>query len=50
MRAIHILKDGSRVETVKGIVINDELFYRLLNDILNKKGRAKDDLLLRRSG
>ncbi len=50
MRAIHVLKDGSIVESVEGIVIKDELFYKLLNDILNKKGKAKDDLLLRQSG
>lgn len=50
MNVIHIMKDGTARKTVEGIVIKDKLFYKLLNDILSKKGRAKDDILLRQSG
>lgn len=34
---IHIMKDGSVRESVKGLVIHNEEFYRIYNDIQQKR-------------
>ena len=37
MNIIHIMADGSKRETVEGIVIQSEDFYRVLNGIMERK-------------
>ena len=40
MNAVHILQDGTRRESIEGIVIKNEQFYKILLDIqtnLNKR-------------
>ena len=36
MNIIHILADGSKPETIDGLVIQSEQFYEVLNGILEK--------------
>ena len=37
MNVVHILKDGTVTDTVKGLVIQNPDFYEVLNAIQNKK-------------
>lgn len=37
MKLIHIMKDGSIRDSVEGITVHNEQFYRVLNEILRKK-------------
>lgn len=37
MNIIHIMQDGSKRESIKGVVIQNEEFYRVLQGILEKK-------------
>ena len=37
MNIIHIMKDGSIRDSVEGITIQSEQFYRVFNEILRKK-------------
>ena len=41
MRVIHIMADGTQRESVEGIVIENERFYQLLNEIQRKKDENK---------
>ena len=38
MKIIHIMADGSTRESIEGIAIQNEEFYRVLNGILEKRG------------
>lgn len=37
MRIIHVMKDGTVRESIEGVVIQSEEFYRVLQGILEKK-------------
>lgn len=37
MKIVHIMADGSRRESVKGVTITNDEFYRVLQGILEKK-------------
>lgn len=37
MKIIHIMADGSTRDSVKGVVIQSEEFYRVLQGIIEKK-------------
>ena len=37
MKIIHIMADGSKRESIKGVVIQSEEFYRVLQGIIEKK-------------
>lgn len=37
MNIIHVMADGSTRESIEGVVIQNEQFYRVLNDILEKR-------------
>ena len=37
MKIVHIMQDGSKRESVKGVVIQNEEFYRVLQGLLEKK-------------
>jgi len=37
MRIIHIMKDGTVLDSVKGIVIQDKQFYQVLNNIQKRR-------------
>lgn len=39
MKIIHIMADGSRRDSIKGIVIPNEEFYRVLQGILEKRAK-----------
>jgi hypothetical protein len=41
MRIIHIMADGSTRDSIEGVVVRNEDFYRLLNGILEKKKEGK---------
>lgn len=41
MNIIHIMADGSKRETVEGVVIQSEEFYRVLNGIMERKAVAE---------
>lgn len=41
MRAVHIMQDGTRRESIEGIVIKDEQFYKILLDIQTNINRRK---------
>ena len=41
MRIIHIMADGTRRESLEGLVIRNKEFYQVLNGILAKKGDRK---------
>lgn len=41
MAIIHIMKDGSRRETVEGLLIQSKEFYAVLDGILKKTGEHK---------
>lgn len=38
MKIVHIMADGSKRESIKGAVIQNEEFYRVVNGILDKRG------------
>lgn len=38
---IHVMKDGTVRQSMEGVVIREESFYRVLHDIMKKKGRTK---------
>ena len=37
MKIVHIMADGSRRESIEGVVIQNEEFYRVLEGILENK-------------
>lgn len=37
MRIIHVMKDGTVRESIEGVVIQSEEFYRVLQGILEKR-------------
>ena len=37
MKITHVMADGSRRESVKGLVITNDEFYRVLQGIMEKK-------------
>lgn len=37
MKITHIMADGSRRESVKGVVIQSDEFYRVLQGLMDKK-------------
>ena len=37
MRIIHIMKDGTVKDSVKGVVIQNDEFYRVMDGIIEKK-------------
>lgn len=37
MKITHIMADGSKRESIKGVVIQSEQFYQVLNGIIEKK-------------
>ena len=37
MAVIHIMQDGSRRDSIEGIVIHNEDFYRVLKSILDSR-------------
>lgn len=41
MNIIHIMADGSTRDSVAGMVIQDDQFYRVLHRILSKRGKGK---------
>jgi hypothetical protein len=41
MEIIHIMKDGTVRESVEGIVIQNDEFYKVLNGILEKRKKEK---------
>jgi hypothetical protein len=41
MKIIHIMADGTRRDSVEGLVIRNKEFYQVLNGILEKKGDRK---------
>lgn len=41
MNIIHVMADGSKRESVDGIVIQSEEFYRVMNGIIEKKEDAR---------
>ena len=41
MKIIHIMADGSKRESIEGIVIENEEFYRVLQGVLEKKKGEK---------
>lgn len=41
MRVVHILKDGRKVDSVAGHVIQNEQFYRIYNNIIKRIGERK---------
>lgn len=42
MRVIHVMKDGSVRDSVKGVVIPNKEFYRIYNEIRSKtNGRTE---------
>lgn len=42
MNIIHIMADGSTRESVKGVVIQSEQFYRVMQGIIEKRKGAKE--------
>lgn len=40
MKITHIMADGSKRDSIKGVVIQSEEFYRVLNGIIEKKVKA----------
>lgn len=44
MEIIHIMKDGTVRDSVEGIVIRNDEFYKVLNGILEKKKEGKKAL------
>ena len=40
MRIIHIMADGSKRDSIKGVVIQSEDFYRVLNGIIEKQKKV----------
>ena len=41
MRIIHIMKDGTVRNSIEGVVIQSEEFYRVLNGILERKAVSR---------
>ena len=41
MKIIHVMADGSTRDSVDGVVIQSEEFYRVLNGIIEKKAVAE---------
>ena len=39
MRIIHIMKDGTVRDSVKGTVIRDERFYQVLHTIMKRRSK-----------
>lgn len=39
MRVIHILKDGTVTDSIKGTVIRDKKFYDVLQRIIERKNK-----------
>ena len=37
MKIIHIMADGTERESIEGVVITNEQFYRLWRDIIEKR-------------
>lgn len=37
MKAVHIMADGSIRDSVAGVVVTNEQFYRVLNGIISKQ-------------
>lgn len=42
MKIIHIMADGSVRDSVKGMVITNDEFYRVLQRILERRNKAKE--------
>ena len=42
MKITHIMADGSTRESVKGVVIQNEQFYQVLNGIFEKRKGASN--------
>lgn len=42
MKIIHIMADGSVRDSVKGMVITNDEFYRVLQRILERRQKAKE--------
>lgn len=41
MNIIHIMADGTVRDSIKGVVITNDEFYRVLNGILEKQNQKK---------
>ena len=41
MNAVHIMQDGTRRESIEGIVIKDEQFYKILIEIQMNLNRRR---------
>ena len=41
MKIIHIMADGSTRESVAGLVVQNEGFYRVVNGIIEKRNKEK---------
>lgn len=39
MRVIHILKDGTVTDNIKGTVIREKRFYEVLRNIIERKNK-----------
>ena len=44
MKIVHIMADGSTRDSVKGLVIQNEQFYRVLQNIIKEKSNEPKKL------
>ena len=43
MQIIHIMADGTVRDSIEGVVIRNEQFYRVLNGILERQSKANKE-------
>lgn len=41
MNIIHIMKDGTQLQSVEGVVIQSEQFYKVFNEIQKKLSKVR---------
>ena len=41
MNIIHVMKDGTKLKSIEGVVIQNDQFYQVLNGIIEKRKTVK---------